>query len=1337
MKAINAHFKTSLFLFILVIHSNISFTQITPWGNTTVHFGEPISMSVSDDGKYLLSADKEGYVTIWDRDTNKAIRNHHLSELHYAFFEPNTYNVIIIHEESLTNTGGSLLKLSKIVFQKFFEDSNIETLFTQVYDRTKFYFDISPNRDKILVLHDNFLEELRITEDDVKASVFFDAEEAHYSSDNEKVQTVSIKEGVELRYDGNNKTIYKDSSNSNFEYTNHARGLSINIDPIKVFNLESEIDPDEEFNDIFDDEYVFDFSFSPDGSSVGLTLQDARNNILDLVLMIKSNNEYKIRWKKTFGDTLFQSFTDVGVGLICWLDNERFVLANTPQYAIVINKHLPDLIEEEINNDYRVYPSIDFNKDLSKLIFSNQEGTFELDLMNSENVSLVDSISNRYVNYTVEDKIMLFEYLRKKTCKDDWIKSFSEDKLSNNSIHFPFLSIGSSTIINNRYTICSYIFADQDCAGIDLFPDELIFNSSGRQVGFLKDNVKYYSDQPEHIRGNLSSPILGFSGHHIIIENTESNEKYVLLNRDFCDPKIIDVHMSSDQSYFSYRCSGNLFSYTTFDLQEGQIIGNVESSISYINYSPHTNIACSLNRRGQMTIWDHQYNDTLFTKDLGFEFDQGIINTQFIESENIMLYQLDGKVFSINYKYQGSQPQLFFESSESQGSYQLTDDDEYLYSENWDVNFVTTNTTINILNRKTLESIYTHKFEGYNTIVGASYKHTYFSEKDPIVFIYNGSGEFRLIDLSDGSLLFTLKLIGERDWLAFSPQGYFDASTKGRESLYYVLGDEVILYDQIKERFWEPGLMRKIFNNPKYFEGREIESLDLFPEAKSLSLKNDSEIELILEPRSGGIGKTSLYINDKEVSENINPDTVLNLVIDLNDYEQYLYKSGLNIIGVKNYNKEEWVSSRTQKLYTEPLSAAAKDTTTNRSQHKVSNQRRRRSSSIEKPGLFALFIGTSEYSNPKLNLDFADQDALELKNAFNKIGKDFYKISGHKPVTLTSTATNTDSLSSRENILRELTFIEENAHINDIVVLFLSGHGITIDDDFYYLTSKAGNINLTKNVSGRKQVCISSKEILESLRRIKANKQILVFDACHSGKIADFLSNKSKALSTSQKKALESIKDKMGIYILASSEANQKSFEVQKLNQGLLTHSLLLGMSGQADKSDVTIDIVKLLSYASQQTEEVSKNVLGISQRPVIGIGEGGSSFSIGFKNESLKPPVPSDYVKIGNGKFGILPSLHDPIHLQNTFNNVLNNQGIFGGTQEFIFLENDFRQEAHKLTGTYEILANGELKIKLYILKENVFLGGPFEFKTSKKELNVTINEMIHEAVSFIKENE
>ena len=292
---------------------------------------------------------------------------------------------------------------------------------------------------------------------------------------------------------------------------------------------------------------------------------------------------------------------------------------------------------------------------------------------------------------------------------------------------------------------------------------------------------------------------------------------------------------------------------------------------------------------------------------------------------------------------------------------------------------------------------------------------------------------------------------------------------------------------------------------------------------------------------------------------------------------------------------------------------------------------------------------------------------------------------------------------------------------------------MTIDNDFYFLTSDAGFVDLKKDSSARAQVTFSSGEVLEALRRIKANKQILLMDACYSGKLTDFFNINSKASNTYQQKVLESIKDRKGTYILASSESNKKSYEVLSLNQGLLTHSLLLGMSGEGNNDD-KIDIVNLLNFASQQTEELSKNILGYKQRPVMGIGDGGTSFDIGKVNPDIKPAIYSNYIRLGKSKFGLFPSLNDPEQLENKFNARLKQLGVFGGSENFIYQENATGENVYRLAGTYSVSDDSMLNLRLFVIKDNEIINEDGkEYTIELSTIDEEIVKIIQEAVSSI----
>ena len=213
------------------------------------------------------------------------------------------------------------------------------------------------------------------------------------------------------------------------------------------------------------------------------------------------------------------------------------------------------------------------------------------------------------------------------------------------------------------------------------------------------------------------------------------------------------------------------------------------------------------------------------------------------------------------------------------------------------------------------------------------------------------------------------------------------------------------------------------------------------------------------------------------------------------------------------------------------------------------------------------------------------------------------------------------SISSKQNIEAALIKYASVAKPEDVLVVYFSGHGKTFGEGdqnlFYYLTKDATDPDL-KDPEVRKTAAISTAELTSWLTKIPALKQVLIFDACNSGKAAESLSSVgARALSPSQIRALDRMKDRTGMFILSGSAANQLSFEASEYGQGLLTCSLLDGMSGAALTSEQGVDVMTLFQHARNKVPVLAKRIREI-QVPVIAFPIGGGSFEIGIKSREL-----------------------------------------------------------------------------------------------------------------------
>src|SRR6202021_1306701 len=150
------------------------------------------------------------------------------------------------------------------------------------------------------------------------------------------------------------------------------------------------------------------------------------------------------------------------------------------------------------------------------------------------------------------------------------------------------------------------------------------------------------------------------------------------------------------------------------------------------------------------------------------------------------------------------------------------------------------------------------------------------------------------------------------------------------------------------------------------------------------------------------------------------------------------------------------------------------------------------------------------------------------------------------------------------------------------------------DAAFFYLTRDAQSADL-KDPVVRQQNAFSSAELTELLKKIPAQKQVLILDTCASGKALERLTEK-RDVPASQVRALERIKDRTGLHILAGCAADAVSYEASRYGQGVLTYSLLLGMRGARLREGEYVDVVDLFSFAADKVPELARDIGGIQR---------------------------------------------------------------------------------------------------------------------------------------------
>jgi WD40 repeat protein len=546
----------------------------------------------------------------------------------------------------------------------------------------------------------------------------------------------------------------------------------------------------------------------------------------------------------------------------------------------------------------------------------------------------------------------------------------------------------------------------------------------------------------------------------------------------------------------------------------------------------------------------------------------------------------------------------------------------------------------------------------------------------------------KLWDIEASRELATLLKLGTADWVVIAPNGLFDASAGAMHQMYFSTGLQTIGLEQIKDRFYEPNLLKKLIAREPLREVSSLSNIDLYPYVQASIDTTSARLQIVLKNQGGGIGRTPVFINGKEAIEDARKLTTrsgegqkeITISIDLSS-NRNLLPGAENFIGVKSYNAAGYLSSPTKRL-------------------RVRLPQKSKLLEAYRPHLYAVIVGVSDYENDDLDLKYSSKDAKDFAFALETSAKKLFNDNIH--ITLLVSGGQDATKPTKKNIIDSFNKLVSVARPEDVLVVYFAGHGTNQsgeDGDFLYLTAEARTFSFA-DPAIRQRVALSSSELTNHLKTILAQKQVLIFDACASGRMVDNLIAK-RDIPSGTLRALERMKDRTGTYIITGCAADAVSYEASQFRQGLLTHSLLSGMKGAALRDDRFVDVLRLFQYAREEVPRLAENIGGI-QEPKVFSPYGGDSFDVGLLEESEKNLIPLTTPK----PFVIRSSFQNDIKLRDDagLSKHINVALAEYAQNTFVFLDVAEFPDALYVTGRYTLDGN-KLVIKIGLFQNDKML--------------------------------
>lgn len=202
-----------------------------------------------------------------------------------------------------------------------------------------------------------------------------------------------------------------------------------------------------------------------------------------------------------------------------------------------------------------------------------------------------------------------------------------------------------------------------------------------------------------------------------------------------------------------------------------------------------------------------------------------------------------------------------------------------------------------------------------------------------------------------------------------------------------------------------------------------------------------------------------------------------------------------------------------------------------------------------------------------------------------------------------------DRQATLEAIRRELDHLARHATADDTVLIFFSGHGADLGAESALVPIDCERSNIPATT-------LSEQEFSAALSRIKAQRLVVLIDACHAGGAASFKDiNGSISLGFSEK-SLTRMADGKGRVLIASSRASEYSHVMSGASNSLFTGHLVEALRGAAQtRGDGVIRVFEAFNYVS---EKVRAGIPG-KQHPIFKASDLEDNFPIALDRGGQK----------------------------------------------------------------------------------------------------------------------
>lgn len=258
------------------------------------------------------------------------------------------------------------------------------------------------------------------------------------------------------------------------------------------------------------------------------------------------------------------------------------------------------------------------------------------------------------------------------------------------------------------------------------------------------------------------------------------------------------------------------------------------------------------------------------------------------------------------------------------------------------------------------------------------------------------------------------------------------------------------------------------------------------------------------------------------------------------------------------------------------------------------------------PIVFILAIGVGRWKAALLPvLPYAPKDASDFISAMQAAGARAGVSVQHQLLS--------EEQATRHAILTALESLRMRSRAQDVVIVFLAGHGINQNGTDVYYFIPFDFLEDQCLASG-----VQGSMLCQELIRMKG-RRLLVVDTCNAGNILDDRMVRFRGSSREPKalvNTLSSTPNDGKIALLAAAGSHEPSMEGRQWENGAFTRALIEAISGRAAPTGGELSVRALAAYTAKRVRELTAG----SQRPVFVCLGKASDFELLPSGPGVKP---------------------------------------------------------------------------------------------------------------------